>query len=356
MDRDCTSELTERVAAAAASGEALEIRGAGTKRFMGRVPRGTPLELATHRGIIEYQPKELVVTARAGTRLADIESTLAEQGQCLPFEPPHFGADATIGGTIACGLSGPARPYAGSARDHVLGTRVLTGRAQVMRFGGEVMKNVAGYDLPRLMTGAFGTLGVLLDVSLKVMPLHAAERALVQERSAAEALRRMNEWARTPLPITATCYDGLRLYVRLAGAETAVASAAASIGGEALPDGADFWRTRIREQGHRFFEHKGNLMRLSVPPTSPFDESLGSQLIEWGGAQRWLYGTRSAVSLRRAVADLGGHLALFKADEDARRGDVFHPLSAPSMRLHQALKRAFDPQGVFNPGRLYEAI
>jgi glycolate oxidase FAD binding subunit len=358
MDNDIAEHLTEHVRRAIAAESPLIIRGGGSKQWLGRTCTGTPLEVAGHRGIINYHPKELVLTARCGTPLALIEETLAEQGQQLPFEPPHLDGDqpgtATIGGTIACGLSGPARPYAGAARDLVLGTRVLTGHGEVLRFGGEVMKNVAGYDVSRLMTGAYGTLGLLLDVSLKVLPIPAVERTLVQERDAANALRLMADWARRPLPITGTCFDGDRLHVRISGAETAVAQAAADIGGEPRPDGTAFWRDRIREQGHGFFGDRAPLWRLSVPPTTPPLDLPGKQLIEWGGGQRWLRADVEPVRIRATADAAGGHATLFRGGD--RRGEVFHPLPPGLLALHRNLKQAFDPLGIFNRGRMYSDV
>jgi glycolate oxidase FAD binding subunit len=354
MDNDLTWELQAQVAAAVESGTPLEIRGSGSKRFLGRAPSGEPLYVTGHSGILNYQPKELVVTARCGTRLDGIEATLAEQGQMLPFEPPHFGPHATIGGTIACGLSGPARPYGGSARDLVLGCRILNGRAQVLRFGGEVMKNVAGYDLSRLMTGAYGTLGVLLDVSLKVMPIPAARRTLAQEQSQSEAIRLMNAWAGTPLPITATCFDGERLYVRLAGAETAVAQAAGAIGGETLANTDDFWRSQVREQGHEFFAGESTTWRLSLPSAAPALDLSGTQFVEWGGSERWYRSELEAQIIRSETAKVGGHATLFRGGD--RDGDVFHPVHPTLMALHRNLKRAFDPGGLLNPGRLFAEL
>jgi glycolate oxidase FAD binding subunit len=354
MSSDNTSQLQARVHAAIATGAPLNIRGSGSKAFMGRPPTGDPLDVTTHTGIVNYQPKELVITARCGTTLEELEAALAEQGQTLPFEPPRFGPGATLGGTIACGLSGPARPYLGAARDLVLGTRVLTGRGEVLRFGGEVMKNVAGYDVSRLMTGALGTLGVQLEVSLKVSPVSAATRTLVQERNPAEAIERMNRWAGRPLPITATCYDGERLWVRLAGAEMGVAQAARDVGGEQVADADAFWRARVREQGHGFFAGPTPLWRLSVPQSTPPLDLPGKQMIEWGGAQRWLRSDAEPETIRAAARDAGGHASLFRGGD--RTGEVFHPLPPPLLTLHLALKRAFDPQGLLNPGRLYAGL
>jgi glycolate oxidase FAD binding subunit len=339
------------VLAAAEAGKHLNIKGSGSKSFLGRIPSGEALGVTAHAGIVNYQPMELVLTARCGTTLAEIEALLAEHGQMLPFEPPRFGPGATIGGTIACGLSGPARPYLGAARDLVLGTRVLTGRGEVLRFGGEVMKNVAGYDISRLMTGAFGTLGVLLEVSVKVLPLPAASRTLVQERSPAEAMELMNRWAGRPLPVTATCYDGERLYVRLSGADMGVTQAVKDMGGDPLAKADVFWRDKIREQGHGFFAGDAPLWRLSVPQATPPIDLPGKQLIEWGGAQRWLRTDADGKTVRATAQRAGGHASLFRGGD---RGDeVFHPLSPALAMIHRSLKRAFDPQGLLNPGRLY---
>jgi len=354
MNHDLTETLQTRLHTAIKAGTPLEIRGGGSKRGLGRTPAGEPLEVADHAGIVNYQPKELVVTARCGTTLETLETTLAEQGQLLPFEPPRLGPNATLGGTIACGLSGPARPYAGAARDLVLGVRILNGRGQVLRFGGEVMKNVAGYDLSRLMTGAYGTLGLLLEVSLKVMPIPEAQRTLVQEHPPDEAIQLMNAWAGAPLPVTATGHDGERLYIRLAGAAEAVAQAAKTIGGETLEDQEDFWRTRIREQGHNFFAGEAPLWRLSLPSAAAHLNLPGKQLIEWGGAQRWYRGEVTMSTIRATATAVGGQATLFRGG--GRDGEVFQPLTPPLMTIHRNLKRAFDPQGLLNPGRLFAEL
>jgi glycolate oxidase FAD binding subunit len=354
MDNDLTSELRARVLDAYERRAGLEIRGSGSKRFLGRTAAGERLDVAGHRGIVNYQPKELVVTARCGTTLEKLEAELLGQRQMLPFEPPRFGPAATVGGTIACGLSGPARAYQGAARDMVLGTRVLTGRGEVLRFGGEVMKNVAGYDVSRLITGSFGTLGVLLEVSLKVLPLPAASRTLAQERTAAEAIEAMSRLAGKPLPVTATCWDGERLYVRLAGAEQGVRQAAAGVGGEPVEDAEVFWRDEVREQGHGFFAGDRPLWRLSVPQAAPPLALPGRQLVEWGGAQRWLRSDADPAAIWAAAAAAGGHATLFRGGD--RAGEVSQPLPAAVMGLHRNLKRAFDPAGVLNPGRLYRDL
>jgi len=350
MDRDIAEQLRERVAAAFDTETPLAVVGGGSKVFLGREPHGEPLQVGEHRGIINYQPTELVITARAGTALDDVVAVLADNRQMLPFEPPRFGAAATLGGTVACGLSGPRRPYTGSARDYVLGMTVVNGRGELLHFGGQVMKNVAGFDVSRLMVGAMGTLGVQLDISLKVLPLPAREITLVQERTAAEALVVMNHWAGQPLPLSATCYDGDHLYVRLSGAHSAVESARRRIGGDMHEKAGAFWDS-IREHRHGFFTGQTPLWRLSVPAATASLELPGKQLIEWGGAQRWLSGEVDGAAVRRLVAEAGGHVSLFRGGD--RNKDRFHPLPQTLLDLHRRIKHAFDPKGILNPGRMY---
>ncbi len=347
---DLTEAICERVAGAADRGAPLQLRGGGTKAFYGRVPRGEPLELAGHAGVVNYEPRELVLTARAGTPLAEIESLLEQSGQMLPFEPPRFGDAATLGGTVACGLSGPRRPYAGALRDYVLGVRLVNGRGQALRFGGEVMKNVAGYDVSRLMAGALGTLGVLLEVSLKVLPRPEQRLTLVQERAPEEALEAMNRWAGVPLPLTAACYDGLHLYLRLEGAPTAVEAGRQRVGGDPVEEGDRHWAD-LREQRLGFFRSELPLWRLSLPPTAPLRELPGKQLVDWGGAQRWLLSEAPTAEIRALAERMGGAATLFRGGD--REGEVFHPLPAPMAALQRQLKQAFDPAGILNPGRLY---
>ncbi|MBI5937400.1 MAG: glycolate oxidase subunit GlcE [Betaproteobacteria bacterium] len=381
MSADLSRDLQERVAEAAAAGTQLAIAGGGSKAFLGRGERGVPLNVAGHRGVVSYEPRELVITARAGTPLSEIENLLAVQGQMLPFEPPHFDCPlpsplmkplpfgiplagegdkvalrphsiATLGGTIACGLSGPRRPYAGSARDHVLGVRLINGRAEQLRFGGEVMKNVAGYDLSRLQAGAFGTLGVILEVSLKVVPRPAEEITLVQDRYAADSLAYLADLARRPLPLSAACHDGDRLYLRLSGAATAVAQSRSQLGGELLADAGAFWRDKIKEQGHAFFEGGAPLWRLSLPPAAPWLPLPGKFLLDWGGAQRWFRTEAPAELIQQATAKAGGHASLFRGGH----GEVFQPLPPAMLALHRRIKHAFDPQHLFNPGRMYASL
>lgn len=347
---DPLTHFSEAIRDASARKAPLRIRGGGTKDFYGGAPRGDVLDTRTLAGIVDYEPTELVITARAGTPLADIEGALRERGQMLAFEPPRCGPGATLGGVIAAGLSGPRRPYAGSARDFVLGVRLLDGRGTDLKFGGQVMKNVAGYDVSRLMVGALGTLGLVTEISLKVLPMPVAEVTLRQECTQADAIERTNAWAGKPYPVTATCHVDNALYVRLSGAETAVRAARARLGGDEAADGAAFWNS-VRDQSHAFFQAPGALWRLSLKPTAPPLAFGAPQLVEWGGALRWIAGETDPAAAREAAARAGGHATLYRGGDKA--SGVFHPLPAPLLKLHARLKKTFDPDGIFNPGRLY---
>jgi glycolate oxidase FAD binding subunit len=343
--------LATAVRAAASNKSPLCIRGGGTKDFYGGSIRGEVFATSSYRGIVDYEPTELVITARAGTPLAEIEAAMRERGQMLAFEPPHFGSAATLGGCIAAGLSGPRRAYSGAARDFLLGVRMLDGKGDDLRFGGQVMKNVAGYDVSRLMAGSLGTLGVILEVSLKALPLPVAETTLHREQSQAEAIALMNEWAGKPLPISATCHVGNLLYVRLSGAAAAVRAARAKLGGEETSDGAIFWRS-VREQELDFFREPRPLWRLSLKSTTPPLNLAGQQLIEWSGALRWLKTDADAKTVRAAAAYGNGHATLFRGGDKA--AGVFHPLSPALEKIHRRLKQSFDPAGIFNPTRMYD--
>ncbi len=329
----------------------LQIVGGNSKAFYGRAPHGECLSLADHSGVVRYEPTELFITARAGTRLADIEALLHQHGQSLPFEPPHFSADTTLGGTIASGLSGPRRPYAGSARDFVLGVKMLNGKGEILSFGGQVMKNVAGFDISRLMTGSMGTLGVLLEISLKVLPRPEMEQTWVFECAAIKAIHNMNTWAGQPLPLSGAAFDSQHLYVRLSGSAAALRAAHEKLGGELLSKGTAFWES-VRNQTAVFFQTDVPLWRVSVPAATAPLELDGEWFMDWGGAQRWLKTSVAAETIRERAAKAGGHATLFRGGE--RTGAVFHPLSAPLASLHRRLKEAFDPHGIFNPGRMYQ--
>ncbi|WP_018509250.1 glycolate oxidase subunit GlcE [Thiobacillus thioparus] len=339
----------DRIRAAHAEGSPLILQGGGSKTFYGNADEGEVLSTRTLTGIVDYQPKELVLTAHAGTPLAEIEAALAERNQMLAFEPPHFGGAATLGGSIATGLSGPRRPYAGAARDFVLGVRMIDGTGQLLRFGGQVIKNVAGYDVSRLMAGALGTLGLITEVSLKVLPKPAAETTLQFELDETAAIENMNRWAGQPLPLSATSWHAGLLTVRLSGAESAVHAAQARLGGESLHDAAAFWQ-RLRDQATPFFD-KRPLWRLAVKPTTPPLNFGDAEWIEWGGAVRWLASDLPAATLRDAAKAAGGHATLFRGT--APIDGAFAPL-APALRaLHRNLKQRFDPKGILNRGRLY---
>ena len=337
----------DRIREAAARRAPLRLRGGGTKDFYGNALHGEVLDTRGYAGIVEYEPTELVITARCGTPLSQVEELLSKNRQMLPFEPPHFGAGATIGGCVAAGLAGPRRAAAGALRDFVLGVKLIDGRGEVLRFGGKVMKNVAGYDVSRVMAGALGTLGLIAEVSLKLSPLPAEEVTLRLEAPQAKALELMNRWAGQPLPISATAWHDGELTVRLSGAAAAVRAAVTTIGGESSD--AASWR-EVREHSAKFFAGDEPLWRLSVPPTLAPLALDGRQLIEWNGGLRWLKSASSANSIRAAAHAARGHATLFRATD--KSAGCFAPLDSVVERLHRGLKAAFDPAGIFNPGRL----
>ncbi len=348
-------KIQEQIREAAGRGAALCIRGGGSKDFYGNAPRGERLDTREHAGIVSYEPTELVVTARCGTLLSDLEKTLSEKGQFLSFEPPGFGAGATLGGCVAAGLSGPRRANAGSVRDAMLGAKILDGRGQLLAFGGQVMKNVAGYDVSRLLAGSLGTLGVIVEASLKLLPRPPEELTLKFELPQAKALANLNRWAGQPLPISASAWRDGELSLRLSGARSAVRAAAEKLGGESATqeEAARFW-AGVREQSDPFFVGDTPLWRLSLPSQAPALELSGEQLLEWGGALRWLRAgsnAANAAAVRAAASKAGGHATLFRAAEKPQ--GAFAPLSPVLARLHRELKRSFDPAGILNPGRLY---
>nr|WP_298373468.1 glycolate oxidase subunit GlcE [uncultured Halomonas sp.] len=347
-DQDDSQALCERVRQANTNKTSLRIEGGGTKAFYGRPVEGDALSLTEHRGITHYDPVELVISVRAGTPLAELEAALDAEHQQLRCEPPHFGPSATVGGMIASGLSGPGRPWAGAVRDFVLGTRLITHEGKHLRFGGEVMKNVAGYDLSRLMVGAQGTLGVITEVSLKVLPKPSATRSLRLGLPLDDALKRLAQWGRQPLPITAAAYHEDALHIRLAGGRSSVAATRERLGGDDLDDG--FWQD-LREQRLAFFD-KSNprpLWRLSLPNNIPPLTLEGDVLYDWAGAQRWLRSDDEPNALRETVAQVGGHATCFTFGHI----EPFTPLSKVVASYHRRLKTQLDPNGIFNPGRLY---
>jgi glycolate oxidase FAD binding subunit len=356
-------EWQARIRAAAAARAALRIRGGGTKDFYGRVAAGGAgsadapgvaqqvLDTTAFTGIVNYEPTELVITARCGTPLRELEATMRENGQMLAFEPPHFGDAATLGGCVASGLSGPRRPYAGSVRDLVLGVRVLDGAGEDLRFGGQVMKNVAGFDVARLMAGSLGTLALITEVSVKCLPLPRAEATRAWELPCDVAIRRVNEWAGQPLPLSASAWDDGRLVVRFSGAGAAVEAAVRRLGGEALADADGYWES-LREQTHPFFGGGEALWRLSVKSTAAPDSAAPARLLEWGGALRWVRAPASEAARLRAWAQAnGGHATLFRGG--APGAEVFTALAPAALAIHRRLKAVFDPGGLFEPGRMY---
>ena len=362
--------LIDRVHSARAAGAQLCIRGGGSKDFYGEVPQGDVLDTRVLEGTSSYEPTELVVTTRCGTALAELEALLATKGQCLPFEPPHFGEagrkprerGATVGGMVAAGLSGPSRASVGSVRDHVLGATLLNGRGEVLSFGGQVMKNVAGYDVSRLLAGSLGTLGVILEVSLKVLPVAPATLTLRLEMDEAAALARLNQWGGQPLPLNASAWWDGNLIVRLRGALAAVQAARVRLGGDLVePEHASPFWDGLRNHGDEFFAKARTavasgamLWRLSVPQTAPPLALSGELMIEWGGAQRWLCSAMAPSAVRDIAAKAGGHATLFDARD--KSAGVFAPLRSPLDRIHRELKKSFDPSGVFNPGRMYPGL
>ncbi|HEX5342063.1 MAG TPA: glycolate oxidase subunit GlcE [Duganella sp.] len=344
-------EFAERIRAAKAP---LRLRGGGTKDWYGQALNGEVLDTRVNSGIVSYEPTELVMTARCGTPLAEIEGLLAQHKQMLAFEPPRY-EGSTIGGVVASALSGPRRANAGAVRDFVLGAVLMDGRGEVLRFGGQVMKNVAGYDVSRLLAGSLGTLGLILEVSLKVLPVPLREASLRFEMSEIDALTRLNEWAGQPLPISASCWHQGVLSLRLSGADAAVEAAQRKLGGQPLADhdAAAFWAS-LRDQTHSYFSG-GSLWRMSVPSHASAIILRGEQLIEWGGAQRWLQveddSAERAAAIRRTAAAAGGHATLFRGGD--KSVGVFHPLAPAVAAIHERLKQSFDPKGIFNRGRMY---
>lgn len=349
-DSDISSEFQQQVLEAFHNGTPLNIVGSGSKAFLGSASKGQTVDVSKHRGIVEYDPRELVLTARSGTPLQEIEAALAEANQMFAFEPPHFGAGATLGGTIACGLSGPRRPYSGSARDFVLGCKLLNGRGEILGFGGKVMKNVAGYDVSRLMAGAFGTLGILMEISLKVLPRPAASITVARECSPAEAITGMSNLLGRPHPVDGACYHGDRCHVRISGSAQAVREARNKIPGDVLPDADAFWHA-LREHELPFFQRNRTLYRVVVKPATPPLSIEGAWLPDWGGAQRWLYSDEDSATIRHRVELAGGHVTIFRGGGQA--DEKFQPLPAALLTIHQRLKAGFDPKDIFNRGRLY---
>lgn len=346
---DRESQIVRQVLRAIETGQGLRIVGGDSKAFYGgHCTADVVLNTAEHSGVIDYQPSELVVTLRSGSRITEISELLAGQRQMLGFEPPDYAGRATLGGTLACGFSGPRRPFAGSARDFVLGCKIVNGRGEVLHFGGRVIKNVAGFDVSRLMAGALGTLGVLLEVSLRVLPVPETELTLVYALNEAQALNRMQQLSGQPWPLSAMAYDGEFLRIRLSGAEAAVGAAAVQLAGDIDPDGDMFWHD-LREQRLNFFQLPGTLWRISIAPASAPLNLSGHGLLDWGGALRWLNSDMPAETIHAAASAHGGHAICYRG-EDKRD---WMRLDGGLLGLQRNIRQAFDPLTIFNSGRLF---
>ena len=347
---DIREDIASRVMSACQQGQALQILSGNTKSFYGRSIQATPLSLARHSGVTEYEPSELYITARSGTPLNEVERVIEKENQILPCEPPHFGAAATIGGMVAAGLSGPRRASSGAIRDCILGAEIINGKGEYLRFGGKVMKNVAGYDASRLMCGSLGTLGILMSVTLRLLPSPQCEQTVVVSLNAADAIQKMNAWAHTPMPITATFHDGKDLYIRLAGTPSTINRCADELRGETIDWSDEFWMN-VKEQANDVFLAHEPIWRILVPPCTGPLELPGACAMEWNGALRWYATNAKAPVVRNIVEQVGGHANLFR--NQSHEHQVFHPLPAALLEIHQKLKRAFDPEGILNPGKMY---
>lgn len=359
MQNDISEQLQQQIQSAFEQGTALQIVGGNSKVFYGHASSAPVLDVSKHAGVLNYAPTELVITARAGTLLSDIEKLLDEHGQMLPFEPPSYSPNATIGGTIACNFSGPRRAYSGAARDFLLGCKMINGKGEILAFGGEVMKNVAGYDVSRLMAGAMGTLGVLLEVSLKVLPKAETESTQVFNCDFKTASEMIHQLSRTALPLSATCFHNEILCLRLSGTDKGVAAAIASIGGECMETPELYWQA-VKEQRLEFFAGDKPLWRLSVASNIESiaidnDHDDSNFLYEWGGALRWLKSDASGESIQNTAAKLDGHATLFRNSPSAttQTQTIFQPLSPGLLNIHKKLKQAFDPKNILNPGKQY---
>jgi len=360
------AQLSEQVLEARAGFRSVLIHGGHTKSFYGNPyvrssDEPISLDMRSLRGILNYEPTELVITALAGTPLQEITDTLDASGQMLAFDPPSFGPQATFGGCIASGLSGPARLGGGPLKDYVLGSHLLDAQGRVLKFGGEVMKNVAGYDVSRMLAGSMGMFGALLQISVKVAPKPLQTVTLEWQCSESESLAMCHGMRAHPLPVSASAWelvDNLgRLRIRLAGAPAAIDSARSKLGGALVSDleSAQYWQD-LREQRLSFFATP-QLWRVAVAPGTPA-LNLGPTLIEWGGGQRWIAADVDPQMIRRAAEQAQGHASLFcmGAGFELPAQGVFHPLSPAVSTIVKRLKQEFDPKGVFNPGRLVAGI
>lgn len=345
--------IKEQIANAIEEKAALQIIGGNSKAFLGRTSTGTALNMADYQGIISYEPTELYITVKAGTLLSEVKAVLAEQGQMLAFEPPEVNEKTTMGGVVATGLSGPRRPYAGSVRDFVLGIRCINGLAKEMSFGGQVMKNVAGYDLSRLLTGSFGTLAVILEITFKVLPLPEFELSASKAMQKHDALQLMSTLSGQSLPISAAAYYDGKIYIRYSGNEKVIRDNLKKNQFEADEKNKTFWK-ELRKFKSPIFNSAKPIWRLSLPSASNFETADDNYLIDWGGAQYWLASDRPANELFTLAKRQGGSAFLFRGGD--RTGDIFQALPDELFKLQKNLKQAFDPHRVLNPNKMYRDL
>jgi len=351
MMSDISQQLANEVKETFEKKSLLSIHGMNSKSFLRHADEGASLDTIEHTGIIAYEPTELVVTVRAGTPIQTLQATLAEQNQTLVFDPPTFNQKGSVGGAVAAGLSGPSRPWAGAVRDHVLGTRIIDGKGEVLNFGGQVMKNVAGYDVSRLMTGAYGTLGVLLDITFKVLPLPEQTTTRLLECSAQDAINNVNAWTSQAVPINGAYWLDNILHVRLSGTTAGVEAAMNTIGGNEITASESLW-SDLRDHDHAFF-NDNTYWRLSVPPATPMLPLEGEWLIDWGGAQRWLKTTESSEKIIQVASDAHGYAEQWHGED---KNNLRIPLDQTVNRYHQSLKDAFDPGRILNKGTFYPEL
>ncbi len=359
---DIASHLIEQVNTAASQQTPIVIQGNGTKQFMGRAfdNNSNIISTAEHTGILNYEFVELVMTARAGTSLAEIDAALAEHNQILACDPARFNGNATIGGSLATNQSGPGRPWSGSLRDHVLGVNLINGKGEHLHFGGQVMKNVAGYDVSRLQAGAMGTLGLMTEVSFKVLPKPASTMTLSCELSMEDTIQLMNELSGKPKPLSGACWDNGVLRLRLSGAKNAVEGTAdkwlsqLSNTNVIADDSAEKFWSSLRDQQNDFFTNREAdvpLWRFSLSPTAPVYRQDEPWLIDWAGSQRWLKGNFSHAELQEWAVANGGEAILYRGGD--RDSEVFYEPNSVLKKIHENLKHSFDPHNIFNSGRLY---
>lgn len=355
---DRSKQLIEQVQQAIHDKTPLTIQGNNTKAALGRtLPEQTVLSVAEHHGVVKYEPAELVLTVRAGTTLTEIDDVLAEQGQMLASDPRRFQGQATIGGSLATNQSGAARPWFGSLRDHVLGLRLINGKGEHLQFGGQVMKNVAGYDVSRLQAGAMGTLGVITGVSLKVLPKPDFSLTLAKTVDCSESIALMNQLTASTKPLTGVSWADNTLYLRLQGSKQAILATAQQWRQqyqtqELAPDTADQFWDNLREHQLGFFTQDDSpLFRFSINANAPHVLDDKPWLFNWSGSQRWLKGEFDLAELSEMAKQMGGEVQLYEGGQaEQERSLQNNPVM---QRLHKNVKQALDPHAIFNRGRLY---